>query len=354
MPKIELYQEYKLIGGFESNQKINGIVFFVTVCPINPKTESDTFFREITSISRYAINKKYNSFDDEAALPDLEKMTFSKAKARIALGMYEKGNDYIQDITMDTLDLMIRAVNDETVQKTILSGLLYLRKNNPRDYKFQYLDPEGFCYLLGVEKSTFLFNVGVLEENGLIGIGPTKEFSPENGGIYITSYGISALSDANQLKISQDKEYLSNDTEHIFTKEYKYDVALSFAGEDRIIAEKIAARLKQNNVKVFYDNFEESELWGKNLYEHLTYVYGEAARFCVMILSKNYAVKSWTNHERQSAQARAFREQQEYILPIKLDETKIPGLLETVGYISYPDHSEGEIVELILRKLITK
>ncbi len=48
-----------------------------------------------------------------------------------------------------------------------------------------------------------------------------------------------------------------------------------------------------------------------------------------MFLSRNYAAKLWTNHEREAAQARAFRENEEYILPIRLDDTEIPGILQT-------------------------
>ncbi len=38
----------------------------------------------------------------------------------------------------------------------------------------------------------------------------------------------------------------------------KYDVALSFAGEDRDYVDKVAKRLQEKGVKVFYDKFEET------------------------------------------------------------------------------------------------
>ena len=47
--------------------------------------------------------------------------------------------------------------------------------------------------------------------------------------------------------------------------EYKYDIALSFAGEDREYVEKVATLLKENGVKVFYDKFEQVDLWGKDV-----------------------------------------------------------------------------------------
>ena len=134
-------------------------------------------------------------------------------------------------------------------------------------------------------------------------------------------------------------------------KNYKYDVALSFAGEDRVYVEKVATFLKQQKVKVFYDKFEETNLWGKNLYTHLSNIYKDEARYTVMFISKFYASKLWTNHERESAQARAFDENSEYILPARFDDTKIPGVLNTVGYISLSDHTPNEFAEIICKKL---
>jgi len=37
---------------------------------------------------------------------------------------------------------------------------------------------------------------------------------------------------------------------------FEYDVALSFAGEDRAYVEKVAKYLKEKDIKVFYDDCE--------------------------------------------------------------------------------------------------
>lgn len=131
----------------------------------------------------------------------------------------------------------------------------------------------------------------------------------------------------------------------------KYDVTLSFAGEDRHYAEKLANLLKSEGYSVFYDDYEKAELWGKNLYEHFSSVYKDQARYCVMFLSEHYARKLWTKHERQSAQARAFEESREYILPIRLDDTEIPGILGTLGYLDLRSMSIEEIYQTLVEKL---
>ena len=133
--------------------------------------------------------------------------------------------------------------------------------------------------------------------------------------------------------------------------EKQYDVALSFAGEDRHYAEELAERLEAGGYSVFYDEFERAQLWGKDLYVHFSSVYKDQARYCVIFLSKHYAQKLWANHELQSAQARAFEESQEYILPIRLDDTEIPGILPTVGYLDLDSMTIEEIYQALGEKL---
>lgn len=136
-------------------------------------------------------------------------------------------------------------------------------------------------------------------------------------------------------------------------KSPEYDIALSFAGEERAYVDRVATLLKERGVRVFYDLFEEADLWGKDLYVHLSDVYHKRARFTVMFISEAYAAKLWTNHERKAAQARAFQEAQEYILPARFDDTDIPGVLPTVGYVSLKGRSPDDLVSLITKKLIS-
>ena len=136
------------------------------------------------------------------------------------------------------------------------------------------------------------------------------------------------------------------------TKKYEYDVALSFAGEDRSYVEQVANILRINGVKVFYDLFDEVNLWGKNLYEYLSEIYQARARYTIMFISKYYNSKLWTNHERKSMQARAFRESQEYILPARFDQTEIPGVLTTVGYVNLQNKTPETFALMIEKKLI--
>lgn len=132
----------------------------------------------------------------------------------------------------------------------------------------------------------------------------------------------------------------------------KYHVALSFAGEDRNYVEKVAKHLQANGVGVFYDKFEDIKLWGKDLYTYLSDVYQNQAFFTVMFISEAYKGKLWTNHERKSAQARAFAENKEYILSAFFDtDVEVPGVLRTTGYVDLSEMTPEEFADKIVDKL---
>jgi hypothetical protein len=133
--------------------------------------------------------------------------------------------------------------------------------------------------------------------------------------------------------------------------DFQYDVALSFAGEQRAYVSKVAAALREMGIRPFYDDYEQASLWGKDLYEHLDWVYQKAARYCVLFASDDYAKKVWATHERRSAQARALRSAEEYFLPARFDDTEIPGLRSTVAYVDLRSTSPRKLAKLISQKL---
>jgi hypothetical protein len=130
-----------------------------------------------------------------------------------------------------------------------------------------------------------------------------------------------------------------------------YDVALSFAGEDREYVERVAERLKALDVSVFYDSYEQASLWGTDLAEHLGKVYGKDSRFVVLFLSRHYASKAWPTHEKRFALGRQLSGVDGRILPVRFDETEIPGLPTTIGYLDLRVLTPEKLAELIRQKV---
>ena len=56
-----------------------------------------------------------------------------------------------------------------------------------------------------------------------------------------------------------------------------YEVALSFAGEQRGYVEDVARALQSRGIIVFYDEFEKIALWGKHLAEEFQRIYEQSA-----------------------------------------------------------------------------
>jgi hypothetical protein len=128
------------------------------------------------------------------------------------------------------------------------------------------------------------------------------------------------------------------------------EVALSFAGDQRAYVDEVARHLQDAGISFFYDQYEETKLWGKDLALHLSEVYRKA-RYTVVFVSKEYATKAWTRHEFQSALARAVLKQSESILPVRFDETDLPGLRDTIHYLDGRKFSPAELAERIMEKL---
>jgi hypothetical protein len=131
-----------------------------------------------------------------------------------------------------------------------------------------------------------------------------------------------------------------------------FDVALSFAGEDRQYVERVATILRDRKIRVFYDEFMLVQMWGTDLYTYFDEIYRRRAKFAVIFISENYARKAWTSHERQSAQARALFEQNAYLLPVRLDDTALPGLRPTIGYVDARRITPDALADLIQQKLV--
>lgn len=140
----------------------------------------------------------------------------------------------------------------------------------------------------------------------------------------------------------------------LMNEKYEYDIALSFAGEDRPYVEEVAYCLKQYGLHIFYDIYEQVNLWGKDLYIHLCDVYQNRAKYCIVFISKHYKDKLWTDHEMKSAFARAFKSNCEYILPVRFDDTEIIGINPTIGYIDLRVTSPCELAEKAKCKIMNK
>ncbi|WP_406690033.1 TIR domain-containing protein [Saccharopolyspora sp. ID03-671] len=132
---------------------------------------------------------------------------------------------------------------------------------------------------------------------------------------------------------------------------YDYDVAVTFAGEDRGFVESVVDAIKDAGYRVFYDQDEEATLWGEDLTEYLADVYEERARYAVMFISRHYAAKLWTRHERRSVLQRGLEQATPYLLPVRLDDTPLPGVRSSIGFLDGRTKGAVGVAKAVLQKL---
>ena len=133
----------------------------------------------------------------------------------------------------------------------------------------------------------------------------------------------------------------------------EFDVCISYAGEDRAIAERIASLIKRNRMKrkVFYDDFEKVTLWGEELSRYLHKIYSQQSKFCVILFSHAYSRKVWTRHEFRAALTRVVQEQGSYVLPVALDAATVPDELRGLGYWQFKPGDERQVAKAVEEKI---
>ncbi|OGO51875.1 MAG: hypothetical protein A2148_05980 [Chloroflexi bacterium RBG_16_68_14] len=132
--------------------------------------------------------------------------------------------------------------------------------------------------------------------------------------------------------------------------EHEFEFSISFAGADRAVAKDLATKLVEREMAVFYDEFHASRLLGARLDFEFRWVYGSGTQFFVPIVSSSYAQGVWPQFEWSIAQEEARRRKQ-FILPLRLDDTVLLGLPDTIGYLDLRNVSIDQVVEILAEKL---
>lgn len=126
----------------------------------------------------------------------------------------------------------------------------------------------------------------------------------------------------------------------------EYDVALSYAAEDRSVARKIAEELRRNKIRVFFSEDSSSELWGRDLYDYLNKIYTET-KLCLVLYSKHYYEKQWTNLEWRNLKAQSASRSSFAILPVRIDQSEVPEDLANYQYLTWQPGSSAKLTKRV-------
>lgn len=131
----------------------------------------------------------------------------------------------------------------------------------------------------------------------------------------------------------------------------QYEVAISFAGEQRAFAQEIARHLGQYGVAYFYDDENKSALWGKDLAEEFNHIYTKKTNYVLMLISKEYIEKPWCRHERRSAISEGLVRGAEFILPVRFGNAWPPGMPTTMSYLDAEKEGARGVAVHVAQKL---
>lgn len=144
--------------------------------------------------------------------------------------------------------------------------------------------------------------------------------------------------------------YLKNVIWRVFTRQvgYKanyfggrYDFALSFAGADRDVAERLHEILTEREVSSFYDKNEQHRIIAQNVEDYLAPIYRSEAKYIVVLQSPAYPTRIWTKFESDSFRDRFGKND---VIPIRYT-TVVPGFFSEeakYGGISFDPAGDHE------------
>lgn len=134
--------------------------------------------------------------------------------------------------------------------------------------------------------------------------------------------------------------------------EWRFQISLSFAGEDRQFVEDVAEQLASvlGKDSVFYDDWYEVDLLGSGGDLKLQAAYS-AADLVVPFFSKHYS-KAWCSFEWEAIRSTLLeRRGDDTVIPVHIDNTEIEGWPAVNFGIKLRGREATEVAGLILEKL---
>jgi hypothetical protein len=112
-------------------------------------------------------------------------------------------------------------------------------------------------------------------------------------------------------------------------KDYEFDFAISFAGENRELAKYIAEQIEILDGHIFFDEFYEDNYLGKTWSTQFESIFSTKSRLVICLLDSFYKEKIWPTFERECFLSRVANGE---VIPIFLDATKFVGIpSDTIG-----------------------
>lgn len=124
-----------------------------------------------------------------------------------------------------------------------------------------------------------------------------------------------------------------------------FDIAVSFAQEQRDYVHAIVVAAKALALKVFYEPDMTNAWWGLNFVQERRKVYGQRALHFVPFISTKYLGDAMPLDGFSAAMVRAIERSDRYILPVLVGDVRVPPELLSphIGFLRADDHTPEEL-----------
>ena len=144
--------------------------------------------------------------------------------------------------------------------------------------------------------------------------------------------------------------------------EYRFDIALSFAGDGKRNTVRLVAEILRNSLgvgRVFFDEWFEAEIVGMDAQIVLQHIYRNHSFMVVVCVCERYNEKPWTQDEwrailsleRQLRDANSSNAARLRFVPIRFGDGAVDGLFDTAIVKDMRDLSPVQIAAFLLRRL---
>ena len=132
-----------------------------------------------------------------------------------------------------------------------------------------------------------------------------------------------------------------------------YDIAVSFAGEQRDYVDKTVSACKALGLNVFYDRDKNNDWWGADFIRKQRQIYSSKTRFFVAFISNEYLGKPIPMDEFSSAMLTAVKQGDGYILPVLIGNPDIPSdlLHPHIGYLRAESYTPEQLAGQLSKKV---
>lgn len=140
-------------------------------------------------------------------------------------------------------------------------------------------------------------------------------------------------------------------------REFDFDFAISFAGENRSLARIIKSQLETLDFSVFFDELFEANYLGQAWHKTFMEIFSEKSRFIVCLLDKYHLDKIWPTFERECFVPRV---PEAAVIPIYLDKSSFPGIPSDIVGIPFSQNGISEeqlpnrVTDEIIYKLVAR